>query len=135
MASAKLPLKLLQGWIFGRKLQNVVHQSALRHTHDNLHDVGRSLISSGHRIHGWLNKLKVDMVNPLCCLTIPGAVGLHSKEVVQYQFQITLKPTVAIQLFRLISFLRRFTSFHLFRLATCRQMFEIPPRLHQRGNM
>lgn len=55
MASAKLPLKLLQGWIFGRKLQNVVHQSALRHTHDNLHDVGRSLISSCSGIHAWLN--------------------------------------------------------------------------------
>lgn len=77
----------------------------------------------------------VELVNPLCCLTIPGAVGLHSKEVVQYQFQITLKPTVAIHLFRLIAFQRRFTSFHLFRFATCRQMFEIPPRLHQRGNM
>ena len=125
MASAKLPLKLVQGWIFGRKLQNVVHQSALWHTHDNLHDVGRSLISSC-RIHGWLNKLKLDLVNNLFRLTIPGAVGLHSKEVlsVPYSSYSFVQTHFICKTFHLISFVQ----------AACMQMFEIP-RLHQRGNM
>ena len=77
----------------------------------------------------------VELVNPLCCLTIPGTVGLHSKEVVQYQFQITLKPTVAIHLFQTHFVSRTFHLVSFVQTCTCRQMIEIPPGLHQRGNM